>query len=59
VLDNFEHVMDQATRVAELRADCPLLKMLVTSREVLHLVGELTVLVPPMAVPDPQINWAS
>ncbi len=40
VLDNFEHVLDAAPVVAELLAAAPQLKILVTSRSVLHLSGE-------------------
>ena len=52
VIDNFEHVMRQANRLSTLLAACPLLKMLITSREILHLVGEHVYAVQPMAVPD-------
>jgi predicted ATPase/DNA-binding SARP family transcriptional activator/peroxiredoxin len=41
VLDNFEHLMEDAPLVAELLAECPELKMLVTSRASLHLSSEL------------------
>jgi predicted ATPase/class 3 adenylate cyclase len=52
LLDNFEHVMAQAPHVGELLAACPSLKVLVTSREVLHLSSERVLEVPPLAVPD-------
>ncbi len=51
LLDNFEQVLDAAPQVAELVAACPQLKLLITSREVLHLYGERDVLVPPLALP--------
>ncbi|HEV2121905.1 MAG TPA: tetratricopeptide repeat protein, partial [Chloroflexota bacterium] len=51
VLDNFEHVLPTAPYVAALLESCPGLKVLVTSRAVLHLYGEHTFSVPPMAVP--------
>jgi predicted ATPase/class 3 adenylate cyclase/Tfp pilus assembly protein PilF len=54
VLDNFEHVMEQAPRVGELLSACPSLKVLVTSREVLHLSPERVLVVQPLAVPDTQ-----
>ncbi len=54
VLDNFEQVVAAAPVVAELLAVAPRLKVLVTSREVLHLQGEQSFTVPPLAVPDPQ-----
>jgi predicted ATPase/DNA-binding SARP family transcriptional activator len=40
VLDNFEHLLEAAPLLAELLADCPRLKLLVTSRASLHLSGE-------------------
>jgi predicted ATPase/DNA-binding XRE family transcriptional regulator len=40
VLDNFEHVLDAAPVVAELLAAASQLKILITSRSVLHLSGE-------------------
>jgi predicted ATPase/DNA-binding SARP family transcriptional activator len=54
LLDNFEHLLEAATLVAELLASCPLLKVLATSRAALHLRGEKELLVPPLAVPDVQ-----
>ena len=52
VLDNFEQVADAAPLVAELLAAAPKLKILVTSREALHLYGEHEYAVPPLALPD-------
>src|SRR5262249_11754899 len=52
-LDNFEHVVGAAAQVAELLMACPHLKVLVTSREVLHVRAEHTFVVPPLALPDP------
>jgi predicted ATPase/DNA-binding XRE family transcriptional regulator len=54
LLDNFEQVVEAAALVAELLAAAPDLKVLVTSRAVLHLSGEQEVAVPPLAVPDRQ-----
>jgi predicted ATPase len=53
LLDNFEQIVDAAPLVEELLVASPHLKVLVTSREVLHLYGEHEVVVPPLAVPDP------
>jgi len=52
VLDNFEHVGEARIVVDEMLAAAPGLKVLVTSRVVLHLYGEYEFLVPPLDVPD-------
>ena len=54
LLDNFEQVLDAASQVADLLAACPRLKVLVTSRSVLHVRGEQEFAVPPLAVPSPK-----
>jgi predicted ATPase/transcriptional regulator with XRE-family HTH domain len=51
VLDNFEHVLDAAPLLTELLADCPGLRLLVTSRAALRLRGEQRLVVPPLAAP--------
>ena len=52
VFDNCEHlVADAAAVIDELRARCPSLVVLATSREPLGLAGELTWRVPSLAVP--------
>jgi predicted ATPase len=54
LLDNFEQVVSAAMLVADLLAGCPRLKVLVTSREVLHVRAELEFTVPPLQLPDPK-----
>ncbi len=51
VLDNFEQVAGAAPLIATLLAHAPQLKVLVTSRGVLHLSGEYEFPVPPLALP--------
>jgi predicted ATPase/DNA-binding CsgD family transcriptional regulator len=52
LLDNFEQVLAAASQLSELLVACPHLKLLVTSRAVLHLRGEHEFPVPPLALPD-------
>ncbi|HEY6284478.1 MAG TPA: NB-ARC domain-containing protein, partial [Ktedonobacteraceae bacterium] len=56
VLDNFEQVGEAAVVVDEMLAAAPGLKVLVTSRAVLHLYGEYEFSVPPLDVPDAGIE---
>ncbi len=51
VLDNFEQVIAAAPHLAELLEVCPAVKLLVTSREVLHLRAEQQFVAPPLALP--------
>ena len=53
VADNFEHLLLAAETIAQLLAGCPRLKVLVTSRAVLHISAERVYLVPPLPVPTP------
>jgi predicted ATPase len=53
VLDNFEHVLAAAPLVASLLESSPNLKIVVTSRAVLHVYGEQEYPVPPLLVPEP------
>src|SRR6266567_3296157 len=52
LLDNFEQVLDAVPWLADLLAACPSLKVLVTSRAVLHMRGEHEFPVSPLALPD-------
>jgi len=52
LLDNFEQVVSAALSVADLLAVCPRLKVLVTSREGLHVRAEREFPVPALALPD-------
>jgi predicted ATPase len=52
LLDNFEHLIQAASTVAELLATAPNLKIMVTSRAALHVYGEHEFPVPPLALPD-------
>jgi predicted ATPase/class 3 adenylate cyclase/DNA-binding CsgD family transcriptional regulator len=52
MLDNFEQVVSAAPQLVDLLATCPKLKLLVTSREMLHVRAEHEFAVPPLALPD-------
>jgi predicted ATPase/DNA-binding CsgD family transcriptional regulator len=54
VLDNFEQVVGSALSVMDLLDACPQLKVLVTSRIVLHVRAEREFPVRPLSLPDPQ-----
>lgn len=52
ILDNFEQVIPAAPVIGELLAAAPGVKILVTSREVLHIYGEHEFPVPPLELPN-------
>jgi predicted ATPase/class 3 adenylate cyclase/DNA-binding CsgD family transcriptional regulator len=52
LLDNFEQVVSAATSVADVLVGCPHLKVLVTSRAVLHVRAEREYPVPALLLPD-------
>ena len=52
LLDNFEQVVSAAVQIVDLLAACPRLKVMVTSREVLHVQAEHEFPVPPLPLPD-------
>nr|HET6904539.1 tetratricopeptide repeat protein [Ktedonobacteraceae bacterium] len=53
LLDNFEQVVAAATELSDLLTASPLLKIMVTSRAVLHIRAEHEFPVSPLALPDP------
>jgi predicted ATPase len=52
LLDNFEHVVEAAPILPSLISACPSLRLLVTSRELLRVQGEVEYPVPPLAAPE-------
>jgi len=54
LLDNFEQLLIASPDLVDLLQACPQLKLLVTSRAVLHVQGEQEYLVRPLALPDLQ-----
>jgi predicted ATPase/DNA-binding SARP family transcriptional activator len=52
LVDNLEHVIEAAAELASLLAECPNLRLLVTSRERMRVLGELEYPVPPLLGPD-------
>src|SRR6266516_1249663 len=52
LLDTFEQVLPAAPLLAELLSSCPQLKLLVTSRALLHVGGEYEFPIQPLEVPD-------
>lgn len=56
VLDDCSRVVEETARLAAtVLAECPGVRVLATSREVLPLAGEVRVNVAPLAVPDPGV----
>ncbi len=54
ILDNCEHLLQECARVATtLRAHCPGVTVLATSREPLHVDGEVVLRVPSLGLPEP------
>ncbi len=54
VLDNFEQLMEQASMVGRWRVECPELRLLVTSRELLRLEGEVVLELGPLELTVPE-----
>lgn len=60
VIDNCEHLVGAcADMVQSLLQQCPELTVLATSRESLHVPGEVIMQVPPLALPEPgvEVSW--
>ncbi len=55
LIDNFEHVIKEAPVLSKLLAPSSRLKVLVTSREPLHLAAEQEYLVPPLSLPGAKV----
>ncbi|MGH2738214.1 MAG: tetratricopeptide repeat protein, partial [Actinomycetota bacterium] len=54
ILDNYEQVVEAASVASDLLDAAPQMRILITSREPLHVAGEQELAVPPMALPDAQ-----
>ena len=60
LLDACEHALAEAARVASaVLSECPGVRMLATSREVLHLAGEVPVTLKPLQAPEAAANDAA
>ena len=59
LLDNLEQVIDVAPDLSALVRACPNLRLLVTSRELLRIEGEVEYAVPPLAEPSRSLCSAS
>jgi len=56
VLDNFEQLIEAAPQVHQLLSNTPEIKMLVTSRQALHIAGENEFTVPSLSLPPDSAN---
>lgn len=56
ILDNFEHILSSATRVAQLLAAAPQVQCVVTSRQPLAVAGEWVLNVPPLSYPQASVE---
>lgn len=62
IIDNFEHLVSGAHWIEALLENCARLKIMVTSREALHITGEYEYALQPLDLPQkdvsPSKNWA-
>ena len=59
ILDNCEHLIEACAGFCEMvLMNCPEVRMLTTSREVMKVSGEAVSIVPPLSLPEPQ-PWIS
>ncbi|MDQ3928151.1 MAG: tetratricopeptide repeat protein, partial [Chloroflexota bacterium] len=56
ILDNFEQLLAAAPMVSDLLSACPSIKVLVTSRGVLHIAGEIELRVSALSLPRPNVD---
>ncbi len=57
ILDNCEHLITACAQFAEtILISCPHVWILATSREAFEIMGEITIGVPPLSLPDPRYN---
>jgi predicted ATPase len=59
IVDNFEHVIEARSVIADLLSHAPTVTVLATSRAPLHISGEHEVQIDPLAVPDARIQTAA
>jgi predicted ATPase/class 3 adenylate cyclase len=59
LLDNFEQVVDAAPQLSTLLEACPNLRLLVTSREVLRVRGEVEYPLPPLSDPEALVLFST
>ena len=53
VVDNFEHVLDAASVLAQILTSCPRIKLLISSRAALKIQGEHRIDLGPLDIPTP------
>jgi len=56
VIDNFEQLINGELQIVKLFNQCPLVKILMTSREPLHVRGERVFAIPPLTFPKVELQ---